>query len=801
MKIFFVQLLAIFSALSFLVSSASADVNYVVTDLDTLGGNYSYAYGINDKGQVVGKSNAIYQGKCYAFVYSNGTMTNLGTMDGFSSSTALGINNSGQIVGSVSTHSTSQAFLYEQGTMINIGQLTDDNTNQANAINDKGQVVIGDSCAYLYYNGSISELPSPKGYPINESANDINNNGTIVAEAFDFKGDLRFYYTSYIYNNGSTTSFDNPLGYSANRYSTFSAINNKGQAVGYANDNKGYAHAFVYSNGMITELEKFAGSESVANDINDKGQIVGRVKYGSGRAFLCDSSGSMKNLNDLIDSSSGWTLETATAINNLGQIVGYGENFAGKTHAYLLTPIGNCQSYQATPDTTVPIDRLAKWDGSNWVSVTANDPSLAGKNIHVLINGWAPGLKDFADNGGQSWTNIDPKTGEVVDNDYATIFTSLAKSVKNLAPDNVVLAYSWFDGAATDNGLKHAKESRNGTDEAGGDLLKALRDSCNFSANPDSKLQLFGISHGARVAAWTANELLRKDSIVVDQLTFCDSPEWGSDRAGGQNNIEQILPNLKLGRDAESTFVDSYISSFLAESYAGSGVVNVRLQSGSINPGVAHMYAGHWYDEASLSYNICVNDNALAWSPLVGDAYKTLLSNYEQDKSNPVNPYSLEPTLDPNYFRFLGKRDLSLTTLLTNGVVTEFQGGGNLEEHSPAFWHTSFAKGENDIALEFSYQFLNAGDGDQLGLWIDDELRFVMTGNIAGTNVFTSDIDITDLNSGYHILSIALHSYGEANASVNVFDFTMISEVPEPSTLVLLTVGLIALFAATKLRK
>jgi probable HAF family extracellular repeat protein len=34
----------------------------------------------------------------------------------------------------------------------------------------------------------------------------------------------------------------------------------------------------------------------------------------------------------------GWTLETATAINNSGQIVGWGINGSGQTDAFLLTP-------------------------------------------------------------------------------------------------------------------------------------------------------------------------------------------------------------------------------------------------------------------------------------------------------------------------------------------------------------------------------------------------------------------------------------------------------------------------------
>jgi probable HAF family extracellular repeat protein len=47
----------------------------------------------------------------------------------------------------------------------------------------------------------------------------------------------------------------------------------------------------------------------------------------------------MKDLNNLILPTSGWTLNYACDINDLGQIVGYGTNPNGVTHAFLLTPV------------------------------------------------------------------------------------------------------------------------------------------------------------------------------------------------------------------------------------------------------------------------------------------------------------------------------------------------------------------------------------------------------------------------------------------------------------------------------
>ena len=109
--------------------------NYQVTDLGTLGGSYSCAYGINDAGQVVGEAdNAL--GFTHAFMY-DGTMHNLGGLNGDPDpgrvvtggsvdlrygylSCAYGISDSGQIIGrympvagDVMTYE--YGFLYDSG--------------------------------------------------------------------------------------------------------------------------------------------------------------------------------------------------------------------------------------------------------------------------------------------------------------------------------------------------------------------------------------------------------------------------------------------------------------------------------------------------------------------------------------------------------------------------------------------------------------------------------------------------------------------------------------------------------------
>ncbi|MBV9274591.1 MAG: hypothetical protein JO333_11905, partial [Verrucomicrobia bacterium] len=54
-------------------------------------------------------------------------------------------------------------------------------------------------------------------------------------------------------------------------------------------------------------------------------------------AFLY-TAGTVQDLNNLLATNPGWILQTATGINNAGQIVGYG-TINGQIHAFLLTPL------------------------------------------------------------------------------------------------------------------------------------------------------------------------------------------------------------------------------------------------------------------------------------------------------------------------------------------------------------------------------------------------------------------------------------------------------------------------------
>ena len=71
------------------------------------------------------------------------------------------------------------------------------------------------------------------------------------------------------------------LGTLGGNLSVAEGINNSGQVVGFSEDLSGNEHAFLYSNGIMTDLGTLGGNYSFASGINNSGQIVGYSVTGS----------------------------------------------------------------------------------------------------------------------------------------------------------------------------------------------------------------------------------------------------------------------------------------------------------------------------------------------------------------------------------------------------------------------------------------------------------------------------------------------------------------------------------------
>jgi probable HAF family extracellular repeat protein len=330
--------------------AAQVASGYEVIDLGTFGSDAaSTALGISNSGRIVGHSGTLASNVAnnpFAWLGS-GPLIGIGNFGGLHG-TANAVNELGYTVGSAELDGgIVHAYIWSEifnkrdiGTLGGTTAVANDinNANQAVGASDLGLPgQLADRGFVWTYAGGMQMLPTLGG--TSGAAYGINDAGQIVGAATTATGATH----AYLLSGGSMTD----LGTFGGQVSAAYDINNGAVVVGYATFAAGAAgqtfHAFRWtaSTGLL-DLGALGGASrrSIAHAVNERGQVVGASEIAANvyRAFIWAEGIGMQDLNDLAFGS-GWTLIEARGINDKEEIVGYGINPQGQSHAFLLKPL------------------------------------------------------------------------------------------------------------------------------------------------------------------------------------------------------------------------------------------------------------------------------------------------------------------------------------------------------------------------------------------------------------------------------------------------------------------------------
>jgi probable HAF family extracellular repeat protein len=253
-----------------------------VTDIGSLGGKINAACAINVAGLVTGYSEDE-NGNLLAFIFSRQKpIASLGTLEGGSSSEAFGINNRGEVVGdSQSGNQNHRPVLFTGNSVQDLGlggSSGPDAFETAYAINDSGQIAGRHASNDVFHafqssNGKTADLGTLGG--ANSEALAINKNGHTVGDSDTADGTTH----AFLFD-GSLKDLGTLPGYEKASFAR--GINDSDDVVGDSGsaDQK---RAFLYSKGQLVQLDTVAEnldetgfvSLDVAYGINNEGWIVG----------------------------------------------------------------------------------------------------------------------------------------------------------------------------------------------------------------------------------------------------------------------------------------------------------------------------------------------------------------------------------------------------------------------------------------------------------------------------------------------------------------------------------------------
>ena len=332
-----------------------------LVDLGTLGGSYSCPNAINNKGDIVGQSSLKDSKFEHAVLWTKDQAIDLGTIDGFASSCAIGISDAGFVVGEAWVPFTAEpkkrALTWNAHKAAQLGALRADTpAGAAYDVNDAGLAVgrawVNDAGTKSGARASLLEggkatlvpacdLPDHAGTFTPEVATAVNKGGTVVGagRALIAGTPLR---RGFVYRNGVTSD---PLwAFDAKSPSWVTDLNDAGDLVMQrlvGDPAKNVMQPLIVRGDKVTEIAPLEGYQSAElRAINAKGDAVGYAwNPTDGVEPMVVVQGRSIDPNKALAGASEWKIVLLTDLNDAGQIVGIARK-GESTHAVRLDPVG-----------------------------------------------------------------------------------------------------------------------------------------------------------------------------------------------------------------------------------------------------------------------------------------------------------------------------------------------------------------------------------------------------------------------------------------------------------------------------
>ena len=325
---------------------------YRLNELVLPRGSSGFARGLNIDGAAAGSAGETHGTDMSAAVWDKGGHpANIGRLPGGDYSEAFAINDKGEVVGSSNVAGVLKPFRFS-GSMVALELPSGDDAGQANAINNTGVSAgwssgAGGQHAVLWTSSGATVLPGRLGMALALNAKN-------VPAGSSQDGGVEH---AVVWTNGQASDLGTLVGDTESRAV---GINDGGQVVGYSRGAAGQ-HAFFYDGTTMKDLGVLGGTDySEASAINNKGVVVGTTDTNLGKhAFLWTAEKGMVDLNTLVPSAQRVVLTAALAINDRGQILAIGSpdhnpnsnkydvydhtSHAGVVRVYLLTPATTTQ--------------------------------------------------------------------------------------------------------------------------------------------------------------------------------------------------------------------------------------------------------------------------------------------------------------------------------------------------------------------------------------------------------------------------------------------------------------------------